>query len=565
MTSEGARAGEHFVFLRWRELTDLGPPWWGRAEGIGYRLRMRELLDLADAHQSGSVGNEVVLTLTKEALRVFDRESYCESAFPQVAEMIRKSFRDKPEAWVPGGAGPSSVAASLELLDKNDYRGQLLTDLGDRASKAEIDTAQLDAVNDLLELFDAELIADGHSRAWRHRLAETAEHRWESGEGLCDAISASLDEAHHSPEPRSFDLLVPISELEDPPGGRASLPIFEVDVAEKRVAAWEAPNTPSVLKSDAFVHAKGFLHYEVEAADDEAAARIADESLRVDVGNWFLRGGTISPLVQAFVFDPETKTLTEANLPPEALPLLPNNLDEYDKRGADERPRNLDDALAQLSQARTASPSTALVDLWIATEALFGGVLGDPRHEAGLVMAELAQYPLAADVLSWIAGRLEKAGVGAAPPGSEIDWVIERIGKDTGAALDALKNSNDFLGWKRLKKVTGWDIGVGLLTDMETVEARMKRVMTRAYLIRNAVVHRAEVRAIALSVTLPVFADLFRVAIGHCMRFTTPSGTLAEAKFAAMQARRVASNFASAITKAPEGLHPVLFRPAAPS
>jgi hypothetical protein len=154
---------------------------------------------------------------------------------------------------------------------------------------------------------------------------------------------------------------------------------------------------------------------------------------------------------------------------------------------------------------------------------------------------------------------METAGLGAVSAGSEVAYVIERM-RDFKETLARVKDS-DVLAWARLKRMGHWDPGSGFLTELEDLTERMRRVTNRAYLIRNFVVHRAQ-GAVALEVTLPLFADLVRVCVDHCLRFANRQhGTLHEAKFAVMQAQGTALDFKQGRSKPPDGLGPLMERP----
>jgi hypothetical protein len=86
---------------------------------------------------------------------------------------------------------------------------------------------------------------------------------------------------------------------------------------------------------------------------------------------------------------------------------------------------------ASCAQARLAPPGTAIVDVWTAAEALFGGVVGEPVFRTVDVVAGLAELLYLLDLFRWLGQRYESAGVGG-PPGIESSrWGFERTLEET--------------------------------------------------------------------------------------------------------------------------------------
>ncbi len=82
--------------------------------------------------------------------------------------------------------------------------------------------------------------------------------------------------------------------------------------------------------------------------------------------------------------------------------------------------------------------------------------------------------------------------------------------------------------WRRLSGVYDWQPGVGYAGEARALRARFKDVVRRTYIIRNVAVHEAQTKASTRSVTLPLFADLVRVSLGHVLRYAGADGALAE-------------------------------------
>jgi len=87
-----------------------------------------------------------------------------------------------------------------------------------------------------------------------------------------------------------------------------------------------------------------------------------------------------------------------------------------------------------------------------------------------------------------------------------------------------------------------------MASELTAVRTRCERVAARAYLVRNFYVNRAQPnRATALKATLPVFAELVRVALGYIaddeIRAKVP---ITSAKLAMMRIRQVAFDFSEA-------------------
>ena len=83
-------AGGLYAVERWVELTDDQAPWWTKPTGIGLRLQLHELEQLAAALQEGKVVASAVKRLLAEARHVFVTDGrYCAEAFPEVGYLLR--------------------------------------------------------------------------------------------------------------------------------------------------------------------------------------------------------------------------------------------------------------------------------------------------------------------------------------------------------------------------------------------------------------------------------------------------------------------------------------------
>jgi hypothetical protein len=561
--------GEQFVFARWTEITSADAPWWTRPSGIGIRLCLTELVDLAEARSTGGIAKPAITRLINEARRtLLGSNSYLSRRYKAVVDDMNHSLRDdSAENWVPEALGPSTMAAARKLIDTPDYISTLVGDIAVDASKVTHVASSVDAVEalthleSLVELLDAELMHDGHSVAWRCYLVEHAKRlHHEGGQELGEAIRNALEDNRHA-ESRQFDILVPVAEFDSPPGGRAGL--FGLDPNETIrdiIVPWEAVGLEAVLADGELIGAAALIRYEPTAVDVHAAARDTSQDFERDADLWRLRGGTISSGKVAFVYDPAAVEVYVVALPAEPLDLLPQKLGNYEARagGSDRATSRVDDALLQLARARTASPTTALISLWTAAEALFAGAVGDVRGDAAPVMAALAEFLYLRDLFAWLGDRYSEAGfVGSPGPGSS-RWGFDRTLERTTEVLDRLADCDDVLAWWRLKTITRWKKGRAFREQLAAFSARMEQVAARAYLIRNMALHRAEARERALAVTLSPFAGLVRECVGYVASEAAPGAPLSTAKAAALAARHAANKVEAGTAEAPEAIRALL-------
>lgn len=557
--------GVAFVFARWEEITGDHPSWWARPHGVGLRLRLEELGDLAHARRTGGIARQAVTKLVREARAVLlHPDGYCARRYGAAVEEVRRSLRDDAvETWVPEAAGPSTLASVLDLIDSDEYLPQLARDLaGDARDADNVDDFR--RLESLVELLDAELVYDGHSLAWRRHVLAEVRVRVDGGGELDDAIISSLADNRHARR-RAFDILIPVVRFSAPPQGGAGLfPTSPADAITEIIHPWNVDGVEAILASDELASAEAILRYgpdEIEAADLHAAARQASQRFGRDADLWRLRGGTLADALVAYIYDGEAAHAEIVRLPPEPLDLLPRSLGSYDLTDSERGSTIVDNALLQLAQARTAPPATGLVNLWTAAEALFAGAVGDVRGDATAVMAALGELLYLRDLLAWLGSRYvnaEAEGYAEAPSPTTSRWGLERTLVGTTKLLDRLVERNDPLAWYRLKMITRWTRGPSFRAQMTELSDRSDQIGTRAYLLRNFFIHRAEIRARAIDVTLPPFAGLVRECVGYVAANGRPDETLRAAKGAGLRVRHVARRIEEGETTAPEALLPLL-------
>ncbi|HEX8745139.1 MAG TPA: hypothetical protein VF712_18585 [Thermoleophilaceae bacterium] len=563
-------AGQDFVFARWEEIIAEKPPWWTRPDGVGLRLRLAEPGELALARRAGGIARQAVAKLVGETrTALLAEDGYFARRYGAALAEIRRIREDASETWVPEAVGPSIFAAALGLLSKRDYLPQLVDDLAaDAEGVGDIDDfVRLEA---LVELLDAELVYEGHSLAWRRTVLEDAKRRRSDGADLAAAIKGALAENWHAKQ-RSFDVLIPVDEFAEPPGGRAGFfPVPPNQAIAEIIRPWDVDGVDEILGHSALERAAVVLRYDptgVTAVDMHAAGRAVSRRFERDADLWRLREGRVADATVAYIYDRDAARAEVVSLPPEPLDLLPSSLGSYEASpDAEEREATVvDDALLQLAQSRTATPATALVNLWTAAEALFAGAVEDVRGDAGPVMAGLAELLYLRDLLAWLGERYVAAEVDGhadAPRPTTSRWGLERTLVKTTELLNRLVENGDALAWYRLKLITRWTTGPSFGTQMTAFSKRLEGVSARAYLIRNFFIHRAHIRAIAIDVTLPPFAGLVRECIGFVATGGPPDETLRTAKTATLEVRHTAKKIADGEAQAPDALWDLL--PSAP-
>lgn len=541
-------SGAFYVAARWGELTDEEAPWWARSAGLSIRLRISELLDMAEARQQGALIEESIVRLRKEALSTLVTKSdFLQDRFPAAAGQLRDALadNDKNDQFVPGGRNYSALAAVLEALKPAELVAALIEELARRAENAS-DWKELAALDEYVELLDSELAFHGHSRTWRHEVAEAAAERLGAGAVLRDALADALAQGAGS-WPHDVAILFRAVRVDNRKVEELTGNFLTPKDIEEVLKDW--PEVPSADHLDL----GGFQYPVNDARDLRAAVERADEWLERQISIWRLQGGDVAIAEEAMYFD---RSAGEVGLVdrPSPLRLVPDNIKQFEATMSQEPsqrdfgvPETLPDALVQLSQARTAAPGAALADLWTVAEAVFAGSAAEPRYDAGPVMAELAQFLYPLQLLEWLAGRFEVLGLGPTPSGTlEAVWAIEVVQHRGGELWPKLETDSDPLAYVRAKSFASWGQSQRMSEELEALAERGRRLSNRAYLVRNFSVHRAQpYRARALAVTLPVFAELLRDCLGYVAADTdNVKLPIRAAKVALLQVRACAEHFA---------------------
>lgn len=509
--------GAAYVAHKWSELTDADAPWWAQSSGLGIRLRLQELLDLATARQQGALIEDTIIRMREEALKALVTKSeFLVSRFASAADQLRValSASDKGDQFVPGGRNYSAVLAVLEVLPTSVLVEALGVEVARRADAVE-DWTQLAALDEYVELLDAELAFDGYSREWRHEVATDLISRISNGDPLSSALPDALVRAQ-ADWPHDVQFLFRATRVEPRATEALSGGFLSADDLHEVLRDW-----PDVPSTD-FLDVGGFEYSVAEARDLSAALARAEDWLERQISLWRLQGGDIAVTVEAMYFD-RTANAVGLRGRPASLRLLPDNLKRFESTLTQEPGQKdfsvaatLPDALIQLSQARSTARGAALADLWTVAEAVFAGSASEPRYDAGPVMAELGEFLYPLELLTWMAGRFESLGLGPRPAGTPAEvWALEILRDRATEAFRALETDQDPLCYVRAKSVASWPSGERMSEELDAVSARARRLCDRAYLVRNFFVHRAQpYRARALAVTLPVFAELLRVCLG---------------------------------------------------
>lgn len=570
-----ALVGQKYVLDRWAELAADEPEWWARSDGIGLRLRVVEMIEAAELFDAGALTEpKTVDWVFMQGGAAFAPGSYAANYCPGAAQLAADDFHrtdgtllTHPQAYKPGEQRHASLHAILEQLSEQRYRDDLLANIDAAAGACGWDVTRLDALDQLITLYDAEFIADGHSSSWRREVAERAQEHWNMGaKPLPEAVAQALDDHGHSLSPREFDVMIPVFVRKNPRGtspGRlltdstgAGFPDEGRQPGEGVLTGWGAAGA-AILGRDPFVKANRFFRYAVESADAYAAAAAANELFRADAGLWHLLDGELEEPHEAAVRDSANPAAAAAlRLPPRPLRLAPDEL--VTNRGKVSSIAKLADAIAQVAQARMAVEGAALVDLWTAVEALFG----DNDHgkvEAGLWIAEATPYPYARHVSGWLGERIGAHGYATPPVGQEREWLHETVYADRGAVKQLLVDNRDPLTWRRLTDVFDWENG-SFAAAACALRDRYANVARRVYTIRNVAVHNAQLKSSTRSVTLPLFGDLVRVSLGQVLRDAGAAGALAEIRRARAEVDEVVARWTNATFTRADGIKRLLER-----
>jgi hypothetical protein len=290
---------------------------------------------------------------------------------------------------------------------------------------------------------------------------------------------------------------------------------------------------------------------------------------------WLLQDGLFEPSGQLLIHDVDQKTSDKR---PVAQRLIkrPDNLPAYGaarKKDPDSPAiRRLTDAFDQLAQARTGSQGASLADLWSVAETLFGGVAEDKPVDVGDRLAGLGEYLYLMSVLRWVGSALDiedldPDGLTRDPGESNAEFAlrcVNRPGEKTRALLDALVSAERPLAWFRVRQVLRWSRKrtkppkdkCQLAGELDAVHDRIEAVANRAYLVRNLFLHQGNPgRAAAMSVTLPVFADVLHAAISYVNLVSAEKQLpLVTSELAQLRAQHVAEMYSR---KTHEGLGPL--------
>ena len=522
---------ELYVLERWRELCAEDGPWWTRGDGVGLRLRLRELLNLASARREGALKDRPIAELITQGRDVLGRKSgLLNRRYHKWSAAMQKALKAKPEHWHPAGQAHALVQSTLELLNDPLYLTALRTLLEQQV--AEVNPAELVTLDELVELLDAELAFDGHSPAWRLRVAAETQERMEAGTRFAHALDGALALLRRG-QRRTMQVLFRLTAT--PPAfdqAVIKLPFHASQGAEQLIGAWGAePEEGIELEHGALVLKV------VRAADPEAALARAESWLARLLGLWSLQDSKRPALDDhAWVYDPHGPEVHRFRRPA-PLRLVPEGLARHQARLAAEERRAeeddeddavpaagrrwdgqleadpLGDALIQLAQARTGSAGSALTDLWMVAEALFAGVAAEPKSHASHVIAGCLQARYVRDALRWLAIELEGSGRLAPSGKPRAAWALQQLHDDRDAIVAELAGRP--LALARAQQLSRWLEGEALQRDLMRLRERVRGVADRAYLVRNFFVHAAQPeRAAALNATLLPFAGMVHAALG---------------------------------------------------
>jgi hypothetical protein len=571
--------GPRYALDRWVELAS-EPAWWARSDGIGLRLRVAEAKEVAEFFDSGALTEaKTVEWIFEHCARSFAPGTYAAEHCPGAAQMADDDFMRKgkdgfgktpitsPTAYRPNEKLWCSLVGILKQLNDTRYRDDLLENVARAAGRCGWNSKRMDELDTLVALYDAELIADGHSPSWRRAVAEAARGHWAGGgSSLPDAVRQALDEHRHERKKRSFDVWIPVEIANNPRGSSPGRPLDQssgagfddVDAAAGRadLSSWGSA-AGEILGHEEFMRANRFFHYVIGAADAWAAVADANEKFRQQADQWHLLDGELAEPRHAAVRDSAPgRDASVYEFPPLRLRLAPPEL--VDHRGRLPDIPKLADAIAQVAQARTAAETAALADLWTAVEALFS----DNQHgkvDAGVWVAEALPFPYVRHISEWLGGQISLHGYGTAPVGQELEWLHRDVYADKEAVRQLFVDKDDPLGWRRLEEVFAWEDGA-LAKKAREIRGLYDHVTRRIYMLRNVAVHNAQQTSSTRMVTLPLFADLVRVALGQVLRYAGEEGALAEMRFACAEVNDVVARWAKGGYARDEGLKRLLFR-----
>ena len=544
-----------YVTARWVELNDVDAPWWTRGQGVGLRLRLRELLDIAHARNEGATLDRAVSGLREEARVALLRDSrFLKNRRTEIAEQLETALAvEKSEPLPPYGLNYSTIDAAFRELDDPRLRTAIVDELCARAEDAD-DYRRLQALDEYVELLNAELAYDGHSAQWRHDVAARAMTGAESGADLSEAITSAIA-TESATWPRTIRFIVPVHERKPAEGDAVSQLLDEEDV-RARLQSYLG----GVPEDTGFQLLDSAFEFEIpNAADAPAAVHRANEWLEQELSLYRLQGGELEPADAWLAVHPDGNSSIEAR--PRPLSVLPEGMKRLatflskEPRGREPQDLLLADAILQLAQARRTASGAALSDLWTVIEAVFAGAANEPGYIAGEVMAELLEYLYPLALLEWMAGRLARLGVDQPAGTNAASWALARFDKKPGPTFAVSEGDADPLLYARARSFGHWSANrrdnspsERMAEELRAVSLRCSRVAARAYLVRNFHVHRAQPnRATALAVTLPIFAEIVRAALSYIARTDeSAKAPITTAKLRLMRIRQVAWAFQTA-------------------
>jgi len=536
--------GVRYVLGRWRELTDPNARWWAQGSGLGVRMRIEELLKLSEAHQGGLIYAGSVDRLRGQAKEHLGKaHGFLGQRYGPLRELLNEALQATPSersglaALWPGSGSHSSLKAGLEFLRAIDYLHALTDELNKRSAAAD-EVSKLEGLDEIVELLDAELVGDGHSRRWRREFYERVAERVENGMPLDEAVVGELGERR---EEREFQVVAGVKRYSEPENPEVQPPYVEEEVLLQLISAWDAEPESEELDLPL-----GALVRTIRAADCYAAAEAAAEVFGNWKAVWWLQGGDLELKNRFLVYDAAAKTALALDLG-EPLNLRPENLDGFAMKSEDGQngtPQELTDGLLQLAQARRSPLGAALADLWGVAEVCFSGVAVGSRDQAGSVIAGITQFLFLTDRLDWLGERFEELEIEPerAVEQAHADWALDLIDTDEEGTLVEQLKSSDPLVWMRAKQIARWKDDKHLYRDLLAVRTRVEAVCARAYLIRNFHIHSGSAeRSVALAVTLPVFAELLRLSLGFALQ--SKGEPVVSARLAMLRARQLAFEF----------------------
>lgn len=542
---KGGSLGVPYVLARWEEMTDPQARWWTRGTGLGVRLRIEELLKLSEARQDGVIYASSIDRLRGQAKKVLGRtRSFLDDRFEPLRELLAEALSGSSRlaeegglgALWPGSGAHASLWAGLKFLESVGYLEAITEELEKRALSAK-GVQELEALDEMIELLDAELIGDGHSRRWRQDFYIKVSTRVTGGSGLSESIHAELENQR---EMRNFDVVVGVERFSEPIESEVQLPYSDEAVLHTLIDGWNAQPDAEEL-SFPF----GGLMESVEASDCFGAAEMAVEQFDQWSAVWQLQGAVVVLRDRVIVYD-GSRRRAEIVKGEKSLNLKPKNLKGFrmDTPGiSNGTPQELADGLLQLAQARVSPVGAALADLWGVAEVCFSGVAVGSRDQAGSVIGGIAEFTYLTDRLEWLGQRLEifKVQPEREPGQRMAEWALELVTNQPETLLPTLKVT-DPLAWLRAEQVARWKEDRFLHRDLMDVRERVEAVCARAYLIRNFYIHSGRAkRSAALAVTLPVFAELLRVSLGFALQ--SDAEPVVSARLAMLRARQLAFEY----------------------